>query len=247
MKYLIWDLPTRIFHWVLGPAIIAAFLIAKLSEKESSIFYLHVIFGALVGLLLGWRLIWGLIGSRHARWQSMIFSPLEIVTYFRRVASGQGRYYAGHNPGSAVVLLALLIFAGATVATGMFMPISKLFEEAHEVLPIIVLALTGLHIAGVVMASRLHHENYTLAMVTGKKTAQSQDRIDHSRLAAAVVMLALVGSGLTYFIIGFDRNSGIFRAPGTSWIYQIGEGKEEGEGHGIEDSDKKSDDDGDED
>jgi cytochrome b len=231
MKLLIWDLPTRLFHWLFAGSVILAFGFAQLSEKESPTFYLHVIFGVLGGVLLGWRLVWGFWGSRHSRWKALLFTPSSIVQYFQSVFIGRGQYFAGHNPGSSLVIIALLIGVAMTLLSGILIPQSEIFEELHESLPIVVMVLVAVHVAGVLLASRVHNINYIRAMVDGRRQAQLEDGIDGSRPIAGIFMLALVLGVWLYFIRGFDRNSAVFTAPGTAWSFQVGE-PEAGEGSG---------------
>lgn len=223
MKFLIWDLPTRLFHWSLAFSVILAFGLAQFVEKETPLFFLHVVFGVLSGLLLLWRILWGFFGSKHSRWRSLWFSPKLIIQYFKNVISGKGEYFSGHNPGGSIVILALLSSIGITVITGILNPQAEIFENLHEFFPFVVLVLVVSHILGVLLASRMHNENYVLSMFTGMKTAKKNESISHSSKWAALIMVMLVFGTWAYFIKGFDRNNALFTAPGTNWTFQIGE------------------------
>ncbi len=229
MKLLIWDIPTRLFHWLLATSVILALVLAEFAEKETPLFYLHVVFGVLAGLLIVWRIVWGLIGSHHAKWGQLFFTPTSVVNYFREVASGRGAYYAGHNPGSSLVIIGMLGFIALTVVTGIFNAQNELFEELHESLPFVVLALVGVHVTGVLLATNMHKENYALAMFTGYKKAEKSEAIVHGHPFAAIIMLVLVLGTWYYFIKGFDRNTALFSAPGTNFKFQIGEPEAGGE------------------
>jgi cytochrome b len=223
MKFLIWDLPTRFFHWLLVFSVFAAFGVAEWTEKDTSIFYLHVVFGVLAGLLIIWRLIWGFAGSRHSRWNELFFPLPNIVGYFKESLSGKSKYYAGHNPGGAIVVLGILLLIACTVLTGILSPQDEIFEDLHENLPIFLMVLVAIHIAGVLLATKVHKENYALAMVTGIKRGTKGDSIPHNSFVALIMMLILVLGSWMYFIKGFDRNTALFTAPGTQWTFQVGD------------------------
>lgn len=229
MKQLIWDLPTRFFHWLLAGSVLAAFALAQLAEKETPLFYLHVVFAVLAALLLLWRIVWGLIGSRHARWSELVVSPKSVSDYFSQVLNGKGTFYAGHNPGGSVVIIGILGLLALTIFTGLMSAQAEIFEEMHESLPVALMVLVGFHVAGVILATKMHGENYVLAMFTGYKKGEPKDAIAHSHPVASVFMLVFVLGSWYYFIKGFDRNKALFTAPGTQWSFQVGE-PEAGEG-----------------
>jgi len=223
MKHLIWDLPTRLFHWLFAFSVGGAFLLAKVTEKETPLFYLHVVLAVLAACLLIWRVVWGFIGSRHARFKSLLFSPQETISYFIEVFKGKGLYHAGHNPGGAIVVLKIMGATFLTIVSGVFIAQSEFFEEAHEILPVITMILVGIHIAGVLMATKMNGENYALSMMTGLKRASPEEALNHSHRGAALILLVVVLGPWLYFVKGFDRNTALFTAPGTQWTFQVGE------------------------
>lgn len=243
MKFLIWDLPTRLFHWLFAGSAVMAFIIAKVAEKETPIFYLHVVFGVLAGLLVLWRIIWGFIGSRHSRWKELFFSPASVINYFKEVSQGRGIYYAGHNPGGSLAILGLLALVFFTVLSGIFIAKAEVFEELHEVLPVILMIVSAIHIVGVLLATKMHKENYALSMITGRRKGTAADAISQSHGVAAAVMLVAVLGSWAYFIKGFDRNSALFTAPGTQWSFQVGEPEENENKQGGESASEQDDDD----
>jgi cytochrome b len=231
MKFLIWDLPTRLFHWLFAGSVVMAFALAELAEKETPLFYMHVVFAVLAALLLIWRLLWGIIGSKHSKWSQLFFTPGSIVEYFKSVLSGRGIYHAGHNPGGATVVLGIMGLVALTIVSGLLITQSEFFEEVHESLPIVTMVLVAFHVVGVLLATRMNNENYALSMITGRRRATEPESISSAHPVAAVFMLALVLGGWFYFIKGFDRNKALFTAPGTSWTFQVGEPEDEGEGN----------------
>jgi cytochrome b len=240
----IWDLPTRLFHAAFAGSILAAFALGKFASEHSQLFALHMFFGALAGLLLLWRIVWGFIGTRHARFSSLLFSPGRIVEYFASVLGGKGQYFAGHNPGSSLAIWAMLILAAVSVVSGLSMGfMGETFEEVHEIATVLLIAAAAFHVAGVILASVMHRESYALSMITGRKTASASEAIPTSSPAAALVMILLVTGTMTYIGSGFDLSTASFSAPGTSFSVQFGEGEEEGESEGGEHEEEEEDDD----
>lgn len=224
MKQLIWDLPTRIAHWVLALAIFLAYAFAQLAPERSAVFYGHMLLGLLAGLLLAWRVVWGLMGSKHARFASLLFRPGELWGYFLSVARGKGTYYAGHNPGSALAIWAIFVLTIVTVGSGLGLGFSgEAFEEIHEIAPNLLLAIVAMHVAGVLVATLMHKENYLFSMFSGRKTGQPNDAIAHSHPLAALILVLGLAAASCYLVGGFDFSSGSFRAPGTSISLHFGE------------------------
>lgn len=170
-KILVWDLPTRLFHWLLAASFIGAFLTAE-SEYWRDI---HVALGYTVMGLIGFRVVWGLIGTRYARFSSFAFGPSKVVAYLKSLLSTSPQHYVGHNPaGSWVIycLLALGILAGATGYATYNEVGGEWLEELHEGAANAMLALVGVHVAAVLVSSLLHRENLVRAMIDGYKSGE---------------------------------------------------------------------------
>ena len=168
-RRLIWDLPTRVFHWALAGSFIGAYLLAE----EDGARTLHVMFGYTVAGLLAFRLLWGFVGSRHSRFSDFAFSPAAAVRYLRDLAGGRARDYDGHNPAASWGVYALLLLAGATVVTGWLnynaIGGKEAFEEVHETLANAWLAMVAVHLAGVVVGSLAHRRNLVATMIDGHR------------------------------------------------------------------------------
>jgi cytochrome b len=180
----VWDVFVRFFHW----ALVAAFAVAYLSAEELE--SVHVYAGyAVLGLVIA-RLVWGVIGTEHARFTSFVRSPVAAVRYAMDVLKGQAQRFIGHNPAGAamivlmlVTLLALTISGlalyGADEGMGPLGPLmadsgeqyEHLLEEVHEFLANLMLAFIAIHVVGVVVESLVHHESLVRAMFTGRKRA----------------------------------------------------------------------------
>lgn len=111
-SFRVWDPMVRIFHW----SLVCAFVIAYLSADELDT--LHEVAGYVVAGLVAFRLIWGLIGSRYARFVQFLRGPSETIGYMGDIISGKERRYLGHNPAGAVMVVALLLGLSGTAFTG---------------------------------------------------------------------------------------------------------------------------------
>ncbi|MEZ5449519.1 MAG: cytochrome b/b6 domain-containing protein [Thiolinea sp.] len=103
-RILVWDVPTRIFHWAFALSFAGAYLTSE-SERYADI---HYALGYLFAGLLVFRLIWGLVGTRYARFGSFLFAPGQVLTYVRSLLSSAPQHYIGHNPAGALAIVLLL-------------------------------------------------------------------------------------------------------------------------------------------
>ncbi len=153
---------------------------------------IHSYAGYGILLLILFRLIWGLIGTQHARFHNFVPSLSELFEYLRQISKGKAKRYLGHNPAGSVMVLALLASVSLTVLTGVVLfategsgPLAETFfaswssdllEEIHEFFANFTLLLVALHIAGMLVTSLLHGENLVLSMINGKK----KERLDNN-------------------------------------------------------------------
>ena len=190
-KVLVWDGPTRVFHWTLALSFAGAFLTAE-SERWRDV---HVLLGYTVLALVAFRLLWGLFGSRYARFKSFAYGPRDVLGYLKSLFTRSPRRYLGHNPAGSMMIYALLLLALATGISG-YLHYNELggewLEKLHETLAYGMLGLVFVHIAGVVVSSLLHKENLVSAMVTGYKQGDPANGIRRARwLVAALLIGAL--------------------------------------------------------
>jgi len=190
-RILVWDVPTRVFHWLLALSFIGAYLTAE-SERYRDI---HVVLGYTLLGLIAFRLLWGFFGTRYARFRSFLFKPGEIIAYSLSLLKGKPAHYIGHNPLGSVsiwLLLGLGILSGVSGVL-LFEDIGgEALEELHEVVSDAMLAVVLIHIAGVVVSSLMHRENLARSMVTGFKSAEPDQGIRRSYLWLGVIILAAV-------------------------------------------------------
>lgn len=192
-KVLVWDAPTRVFHWLLAASFAGAFLTAE-SERLRDV---HVMLGYTLFGLIGFRIVWGFVGSRHARFADFAYGPRRVVAYLKSLRSGKPEHFLGHNPAGAVAIFLMiglgLLLAGSGVAS--FYEIGgEAAEELHEGIANTMLAVVVVHVAGVVLSSLLHRENLVRAMVTGYKSgSRTGDAPRRFRLVAALLAAAVAG------------------------------------------------------
>jgi cytochrome b len=192
-KVLVWDAPVRVFHWLMVLSFAGAWLTAE-SEHWQQV---HVTLGYTMAGLLAFRIVWGLVGPRHARFSSFVRGPAAAARYVGAALRGRPEHYTGHNPAGALAIIALLLLALAVTATGWahFNDIGgHWLEDVHETAANLMLAVVGVHLAGVLLGSWLHRENLVGAMVTGRKAGTPQEATRSAwRGVAALILVAVIG------------------------------------------------------
>jgi cytochrome b len=173
----VWDPLVRVFHWSLAGSVAVAWLTGDHGPK-----LVHHWAGYVAAALIAVRLVWGVIGTRHARFSAFVRHPRAVLGYLRDIARGVERRHVGHNPAGGAMIVALLLVVGAQVLTGWLSTTDMFFgsewlEELHEVMSKVILLLIGLHVLGVAVASWRHRENLPLAMLTGRKRPATGDDI----------------------------------------------------------------------
>lgn len=183
----VWDPLVRLFHW----SLVAAFATAYVIEEDP--LAVHVWAGYTVLALVAVRLLWGFLGPKYARFSDFVYRPQAISRYLSDALRARAPRHIGHSPAGGAMVLALLLIVTAIGVTGLALygveehagPLAWLmsgapeaweegFEEVHEVLANLALALIILHVAGVVFTSLSHRENLVRAMVTGRKRSEAQ-------------------------------------------------------------------------
>ena len=204
----VWDLPLRLFHWVLVIAIAVAFLS---SEEDSALNDWHVLSGWVAAILLVFRLAWGFIGGEHSRFSDFV-RPSRIAHHISGLARGEREPSLGHNPlgGAAVVVLLALI--AVTVWIGAFG--GEAAEELHEVIAWVLLAMVAVHVIAVIVMSMLERENLVRAMVTGDKPATRHPGAVDARAPGALAWIvgAVILAATTYAIVQYDPDAFTLRS-----------------------------------
>jgi len=205
----VWDLPTRLFHWLLVALIPFSWWSAKNDEID-----LHIWSGIAILTLLVFRLLWGLFGSSTARFSNFVRGPRTVITYLNDATSWRS---AGHTPLGALSVIALLLLITMQVGLGLFNadedgfyegPLAYLLRsdsadtvhELHELNFNILLGFVGLHLAAI-LYYRLRGRKLTKPMITG--TGALEPGIEPMRPGRWSVGLAClaVAIGVTRWIV----------------------------------------------
>lgn len=188
---LVWDLPVRVFHWLL----VGSFAIAWVSAESERWRLLHVTMGYTMAALVVFRIVWGLVGTRHARFAAFVRGPRAVAGYLGALLRGHPPPSVGHNPAGALAIVALLALTLLAAASGWGADNAwggHFVEEAHEVLAHGLLAVVLVHVGGVVLGSWLHRENLVGAMLTGRKAGDPAQAIGSAWRSVAALLLAAV-------------------------------------------------------
>ncbi len=164
----VWDNVVRVTHWA-----VAALVLAELTVLDED-WAVHRWAGYAVLALIAFRLVWGLIGSRHARFSAFPPSPRAALTHLAGLLRGRHELYLSHNPLGALMAYNLWASLIAVCVTGIMMTTRTFWgvdwvEETHEIVANWVLVSVCLHVAGVVFETWHTKVNLVRAMITGRK------------------------------------------------------------------------------
>ena len=196
-RILVWDTPTRVFHWLQ----VLSFCVAYLTAFSERMRNYHVALGYILLGLLVFRLLWGFIGTRYARFRSFLFNPKEIFSYLLTLFKGKPAYFPGHNPAGSVsvwLLLALGLFVCITGVLALQDNASDLVVDLHGLATNVMLGVIALHLVGVLASSIQHRENLVRSMLTGfkpvsgQKSAESDQGIRNAYHWLGMLMVAAV-------------------------------------------------------
>ena len=198
----IWDLPVRLFHWSLVILFIAADVTNSLGPNY---FKYHHWSGYAIIVLVGFRLIWGLVGTYHARFINFVRNPFTTGKYALSVFKKNDPHHLGHNPLGAVMVVILLLATLVQAVTGLFtndeiMNLGPLYSyvtdelslqltSIHRQLFYWILGAIFLHIAAVLFHVLLKRDNIIKAMFTGKK--EIHDATDVKPIKSSRILLAI--------------------------------------------------------
>lgn len=188
---LVWDVPVRVFHWLM----VVAFAGAWLTSDSEAWRLTHVTLGYTMAALVAFRLVWGFAGTRWARFTSFVRGPRAVAAYVKGMIRGTARHHTGHNPAGAVAIVLLLGLTLVVAASG-WAVLNEVggdsFEELHEGAASAMLVLVGIHVAGVALGSWTHRENLVRAMITGRKDVPQGAEAVKPRAAIGMVLVAAV-------------------------------------------------------
>jgi cytochrome b len=210
---LVWDLPTRLFHWLLVALVVCSVVTGNIGGN--ALMY-HMWSGYTILALLAFRIAWGFVGGRHARFASFVRGPAAVVAYAKSLWSGRHAAHLGHNPLGGWSVIALLAVLLVQAGTGLFVddeiatqgPLSKYISSAaasllttvHRVNPKILVALVVLHVAAVVFYAVAKRENLVRPMIHGRKTWHGEAAEGHASPLLGAVIVA-IAAGLVYLLV----------------------------------------------
>jgi cytochrome b len=210
IKVKVWDWPLRLFHWLLVLSFSAAVITGELGGSWAD---WHGRSGLLLLGLLVFRILWGFIGTTHARFANFWPTPAKILAYVQGRWTGQG-----HNPLGALAVFALLGVLAAQVGSGLFAnddiafqgPLCELVDKSfsdkltawHSRLFYVLAVLVGLHVSAIVFHLTIKKRNLIAPMLTGHKKVPRSFATPSSRLRLVSLILALVVSAFTVWSVG---------------------------------------------
>lgn len=191
-RTLVGDLPVRVFHWLLAAGFTAAAILAFLTEDEGAAFPYHAIIGLVLAFMVVLRIVWGFVGTRHARFSGLLHSPRALLRYIWGAVSGRAERFVGHNPGAAYAILAMFALLLGLALTGVMMARgAKGVKDIHELMAWSMLVVVGAHLLGVALHTLRHRENITRTIIDGYANVDPSQGIRSARPVAALVFLGL--------------------------------------------------------
>jgi cytochrome b len=215
-RRFVWDLPLRLFHWLFALSIVASWVTAELGFDWMQ---WHFYLGYWMIGLLTFRVIWGFIGPRHARFASFLASPPSTWRYLRNLFKGASLYTPGHNPAGGLMVILMLLLVALQVTTGLFATddvvwsgpynpavskdLASRLTTIHHINFNFILAAVVLHLAAITFYGLVKKQNLVLPMLTGHKPAPMvphHEAIKSSELIKAL-LVCLLSAGLVYYLI----------------------------------------------
>jgi cytochrome b len=184
---LVWDFPVRVFHWLL----VASFLGAWLTSDSEAQQMIHYAFGYTAVVLVLFRVVWGIVGTRYARFSQFIKGPAQTMQHIKALLTGNQHPGVGHNPAGALAMISLMVLIVLIGLTGYWSVkefLGDFMSGAHETISNLALVVIAIHIAAAIIMSFMQKENLVRAMVTGKKQGLPEQAIRYP--------IYLVGIGL---------------------------------------------------
>lgn len=183
-KILVWDLPERLFHWLLALLVVVSLVSAKIGGNAMQY---HLLSGYTVLTLVLFRILCGFLGGTHARFSSFVRGPAAVIAYLRGLVRSRTGQQHSHNPAGARAVMAMLALLLVQAGTGLFAnddiaaegPLARLISKAlsdrvtgiHHLSVKLLFALVGVHVSAVVFHFFYNRENLLKPMLTGFKEA----------------------------------------------------------------------------
>jgi len=166
----VWDPVVRLFHWTVVTACTLNLFI--LEEGK----YWHRVTGYAVAAAIAVRVIWGFVGTKHARFGDFLPTPQKVMDQILDILDGNEKHYLGHNPLASIMMLLLMALLAATALTGWMTTLDafwgeKWLEKLHGIIANGIMVLAFVHAGAAIVESWRHKENLVWSMVTGRKRA----------------------------------------------------------------------------
>ncbi|MBE0624416.1 MAG: cytochrome b/b6 domain-containing protein [Burkholderiales bacterium] len=218
-RILVWDLPLRLFHWLLVALVVVSVVSANIGGNAMQI---HLLSGYTVLALVLFRILWGFLGSTHARFASFVRSPASALAYLKSLRRGDAGRHLGHNPAGAWSVIFMLTVLLVQAGTGLFAnddiategPLAKLLSKdlsdritgIHHLNVKLLYALIAMHLAAVAFYVIGKQENLVKPMITGFKNVANGSDGDKQRPARIWLAAALltVCAGAVSLLVKFS-------------------------------------------
>lgn len=217
----VWDIPVRLFHWSLATSILMSFITAQIGGNAME---WHKRIGYFVIGLIIFRVVWGFVGSYHARFKNFVYAPATVINYAKNLFKKDSAHYVGHNPMGGLSVVALIASVGLQTVTGLFSNddillegpyasmVSKAFSDQmtrlHQLNSDLILILVGLHLSAIVFYAMFKKEQLIEAMLTGKKDIDPSidgqfeaEMPEEARSAWLPWSVIVVVGGVTYALV----------------------------------------------
>lgn len=209
-KVKVFDLPTRAFHALFGILFVVSFTIGNFVDDDSWLYAYHMLSGLGMTFLVLLRVIWGVAGTKHARFSSFNLSPKDLIDYFKSALTGKTKRELRHNPASSYASIFMFLLTFGLAASGLLMINGfgeEFFEEVHKLFAFAFLLTVLFHVAGVLFHHIRHRDGILLSMVNGKKeTVEGESPISGQAPIAFVLFIALTAGFSAALASGYDSN-----------------------------------------
>jgi cytochrome b len=213
---LIWDLPLRLFHWLLVLGILGSWYT---SEQQGEMVELHMKLGYFILGLIVFRLVWGFVGTRHSKFSQFFPTPSRFRNYLRSLNDSTKANYPGHNPLGSLMVFVMIILILAQALSGLFIndeifssgpyygtlsaDMEKVMKFIHHNAFDLLLVAIAVHITAALYYRFIKKHDLITPMITGKKPVEdvdAKDEIQHSKIILAILLAALV-AGFIYWLV----------------------------------------------
>jgi len=214
-RCIIWDLPTRVFHWLT----VCAFAAALITQGDDRYLFFHVFSGYVFIGLLVFRLLWGVVGSHYARFHTFAHDWKSVIDYLWSMLNGQAMRYIGHNPAGGWAIFLMLALGLFVSITGMLtmggeenhgllagvvdFRVGIISHDIHEYAAWFMLAVVGVHLLGVMVESLVHRENLIWTMITGKKEADAGVVSVHGHHLLGLLIVSVISISAVFYFQGY--------------------------------------------